>query len=87
MTDTTSESDGSWSRKDLGYGVLFAVLGALLIAFVGLSFARGSLVASPLIYVVGGILGVLFLVMGLNGIVRSLRAKQVRRGGPGPSHR
>ena len=75
MTDSSPNPEHAWQRKDLGYGVLITVFGVLLIAFVGLSFARGTLVASPLIYVVGGVLGVLFLVMGLNGIVRSLRAK------------
>ena len=72
---------GRFGRGDVPTSLLFVGLGLLVLAFVVLSFVRGSLVASALVYVLGGVLGILLLFIGANGLVRSLRARPGDRKG------
>jgi len=60
-----------WERRDLGLGALFLLLGVLVLAF-GIGALRNAL---PLPSVgLALIAGPLLVVLGLNAIVRSIRA-------------
>jgi hypothetical protein len=62
-----------FERRDLAMSLVMTLAGILMVAFVVLTFLRGSLVASPLVYVMGGIAGLVVVFVGVNGVVRVLR--------------
>ncbi len=74
MDDPANRPDERWERKDAWLGLLMGGTGLLVVFFVVLTFVRGSFVASPLVYVLGGFLGLALLAVGLNAIVRGLRS-------------
>ncbi len=70
MSDATSDSN-RWERKDVGLGLLFLFAGALVIAFAGVMWGLPThfrLLAAAF--------GVLMSGLGMNAIVRSLRARK-----------
>ncbi|MHC4472264.1 MAG: hypothetical protein ACYS99_15045 [Planctomycetota bacterium] len=66
--------DERFEKRDLPMVLMFIFMGILVLAFVVLSFVRGSLIASPVLYVLGGLLGLLLLYLGLNGLVKVIRS-------------
>ena len=63
-----------FESRDLAQSLLIVVSGLLVLAFVVLSFVKGSMVVSPVVYVLGGLVGLFMLFIGVNGVVQSLRA-------------
>jgi hypothetical protein len=64
-----STDDEKWTRRDVWLGLLFLLKGALLAALT-YSFHQNGL--PMVLYIPSALLGTVFLLLGLNAVVRSL---------------
>ncbi len=69
----THDDDARWQRKDVWYGVLFTGTGALTFAYAILACRNG---VPMMLWGTAMLFGPLLLFLGMNSIVRSLRAKR-----------
>lgn len=67
----TAPQDEGWRRKDAWTGLMFLCLGVLLVAYAVLAFRNG---VPMVLWGTTVLLGPLLVLLGVNAIVRALRA-------------